>query len=1093
MSIFVLIFFQFGQSSVFVLFNANATYVNTIGIKGYFTINSDANTTATSSVTLSNELTGVNRMRFWNTPAERDSASWETYSATKSWTLTWSEGGKIVYGEFENPSSNTLYISDEIIYDIAPDLPFTWGLTLWLDASDDTTITQTSGNVSQWNDKSGNGYHAKQNTGANQANILTDEMDFNGSSDYFYLQSLNYTSAAPMDGLLVCTVFKTTNTNTSLSGNWAFLDFDRSEWFNFYSRWDGVGLSYDAGWIQDINVSGVGINDNAWHVACASYDNSLTNDTIITIDGTTQFSSNLEAPGSQIGVWQSTRFGFVGDGSEAPTENGARNNAYYDGWMAEMVYYESAVSSTNRKDVECYLWEKWSVNVSWCPADTQKPIASVSYLPAVTTSSDVTATLENESESITITNNSWSTDYIFTSNGTFTFEFQDSSGNTWSTLAKVDWIDPWAPPAIGTGSLNDAPIITSYSWAATVNLDILSGATDVATIVATDTAFNVIWEYGKATLSGNSWLSVNTYEMCSPSVVVSHRQDVNGEIQRAPRVRNKTSTGFEVHVDNYNSTIGAISTNVDFIVMSSGSYDLWWGLIFEAWSKTTSAVACNANSTPTPQVVNFLSSFTAPPVVLHTISTENDSTWTVSWVNGDDGTRQSEPTISKMGTVLQRSFNSCTHGSEDLDYFAIDPWNYSLIDGTVFDAVRSTDSIASITGWGNPITFGSAFSSVPQTVLVSQLWEDGGNGWYTQIHTGWAQVTTSQVFATIDEDGPGADRNHTNEIASSIAFDKSSGQFWETNTLTYSIIGGTDAADFIIDSVTGDLNFITGKDPLNFTDSDTNGIYEVLIEARDSHCNSLVDTQTILAKVKDETNPTVTSFSPGTGSLLPWGNHTLSFEYNDTHTGSTDIDTTADSILLEKWDSLWSVWNDVTISSLSAGTVWSTGATYPTSNLSFGKYRYTFSIDDRAGNTSNSVQADFYIDIPEFIISTGSIDIGTVNEITETFSDTVTVTVKTVGAGFDVYMNTTSLPLYGGESIPNWDGSIWYGYDLSPFSSSLSTMGANQNIATQTGSINTDGNKNTYTYNLKLWALIQSQQAGGDYSGNIDFGINLDY
>gem|GEM_PF-4844121 len=63
-SIFVLIFFQFGQSSVFVLFNANATYVNTIGIKGYFTINSDANTTATSSVTLSNELTGVNRMRF---------------------------------------------------------------------------------------------------------------------------------------------------------------------------------------------------------------------------------------------------------------------------------------------------------------------------------------------------------------------------------------------------------------------------------------------------------------------------------------------------------------------------------------------------------------------------------------------------------------------------------------------------------------------------------------------------------------------------------------------------------------------------------------------------------------------------------------------------------------------------------------------------------------------------------------------------------------------------------------------------------------------------------------------------------------------
>jgi len=39
---------------------------------------------------------------------------------------------------------------------------------LWLDASDAATITQAGGTVSQWNDKSGNNYHATQGTAADQ-------------------------------------------------------------------------------------------------------------------------------------------------------------------------------------------------------------------------------------------------------------------------------------------------------------------------------------------------------------------------------------------------------------------------------------------------------------------------------------------------------------------------------------------------------------------------------------------------------------------------------------------------------------------------------------------------------------------------------------------------------------------------------------------------------------------------------------------------------------------------------------------------------------------------------------------------------------
>jgi hypothetical protein len=42
------------------------------------------------------------------------------------------------------------------------------GPTLWLDASDITTITESGGAVSQWNDKSGNGFNVSQGTGAAQ-------------------------------------------------------------------------------------------------------------------------------------------------------------------------------------------------------------------------------------------------------------------------------------------------------------------------------------------------------------------------------------------------------------------------------------------------------------------------------------------------------------------------------------------------------------------------------------------------------------------------------------------------------------------------------------------------------------------------------------------------------------------------------------------------------------------------------------------------------------------------------------------------------------------------------------------------------------
>jgi hypothetical protein len=50
-------------------------------------------------------------------------------------------------------------------------LPITNGLMLWLDASDASTITSSSGSVSEWRDKSSNSWHVSQATSADQPKI----------------------------------------------------------------------------------------------------------------------------------------------------------------------------------------------------------------------------------------------------------------------------------------------------------------------------------------------------------------------------------------------------------------------------------------------------------------------------------------------------------------------------------------------------------------------------------------------------------------------------------------------------------------------------------------------------------------------------------------------------------------------------------------------------------------------------------------------------------------------------------------------------------------------------------------------------------
>ena len=81
-------------------------------------------------------------------------------------------------------------------------------------------------------------------------------------------------------------------------------------------------------------------------------------------------------------------------------------------------------------------------------------------------------------------------------------------------------------------------------------------------------------------------------------------------------------------------------------------------------------------------------------------------------------------------------------------------------------------------------------------------------------------------------------------------------------TLTYSIVGGDDAARFTINPTTGALAFVAAPDRETPTDSDTNNIYDVDVRASDG---TLSDTQSIFVTVTNvnDNAPVITSDGAG--------------------------------------------------------------------------------------------------------------------------------------------------------------------------------------------------------------------------------------
>jgi hypothetical protein len=201
------------------------------------------------------------------------------------------------------------------------------GLQLWLDSSDESAITQSSGSVSEWNDKSGNGNNAVQATGSYQPTYPG--TSFNGLATLSFNGS-NFLQATPIP-LTNCTIFAVVG-SASASGA-MFSSNDGNTYIGNYSGNFRFEMPIGAAAPFTPTAS----PRNLW---CQS--NVSTN----TATANVGLSSSGSYPSSQSGtVSQVGGRGIYGDD--------------LTGNMAEVLIYNTVLTSTQITQVLTYLSGKW--------------------------------------------------------------------------------------------------------------------------------------------------------------------------------------------------------------------------------------------------------------------------------------------------------------------------------------------------------------------------------------------------------------------------------------------------------------------------------------------------------------------------------------------------------------------------------------------------------------------------------------------------------------------------------------------------------------------------------------------------------------
>ena len=218
------------------------------------------------------------------------------------------------------------------------------GCTLWLDGNDGSTITYGTGSlVQQWADKSGNGYHAIQNTGSKQPTY-----DSTAKGVLFNATNLTaLTTTAPFS--TTETVFTVVGMSSTAGDIIGTTNSSRGRQLRTIIGTNAIRM------ISDVSTLTTGVNGgtsfNTTDKYVISYVNDVTNNFFEQTCNGLQDGLNITALSYSAGSYTTII------GATTSTTNVFNYNSY----IYEIIIFNSALTVAQRKDITYYLMNKWGV------------------------------------------------------------------------------------------------------------------------------------------------------------------------------------------------------------------------------------------------------------------------------------------------------------------------------------------------------------------------------------------------------------------------------------------------------------------------------------------------------------------------------------------------------------------------------------------------------------------------------------------------------------------------------------------------------------------------------------------------------------
>lgn len=236
------------------------------------------------------------------------------------------------------------------------------GCQLWLDGADQSSMTFSGSNITQWNDKSGNGYHATLESGKTGAIFSTTLNAVNFTTSNTSYQT-SYTAAPTNETMFI--VFN----NASPSVFNAILVGSQLGGRAFGAGYSGVGG------VQNLNVVGNLKNGAAW-LARTSSGSYIPGTTAIS---TSQFTSSNNTISINRGTdaIQALAPAFTAGTTTFLGIDKRTTIYYYIGHVMEMIFYNSILSISQRTQIEEYLSKKWKITNLYVELSSNNPYYSL--------------------------------------------------------------------------------------------------------------------------------------------------------------------------------------------------------------------------------------------------------------------------------------------------------------------------------------------------------------------------------------------------------------------------------------------------------------------------------------------------------------------------------------------------------------------------------------------------------------------------------------------------------------------------------------------------------------------------------------------